>query len=273
MADRTPPLTSADMVAMLRRHYVPDNRPPGGIFAPEIGSPCGSRRADLIWLSTTTAGGRYMIGHEIKVSRSDVIVELRDPTKAEPWSQFCNQWYLVVSDPALVEGLEVPEAWGIMAPPSGRRTRSMTVIRKAPALTPSAAGDGVARVAAWLNQRHMDLQYELESEKRSHRYATERLERELELRSGAPRSLSPHARRIQELSMRVEKALQKRQVWAHPTDDDIVAALVDLAIVRNAVRQLADSASNIRRSVDLIGKALDSLPEVQIDQTLFGEAI
>lgn len=274
MADATPPLTSADMLAMLRRHYVPDNRPPGGVFAPEIGSPCGSRRADLIWLSTTTAGGRYMIGHEVKVSRSDVMVELRDPTKAEPWSQFCNQWYLVVSDPALVAGLDVPEAWGIMAPPSGRRTRSMTVVRKAPTLAPSAAGDGVARVTAWLNQRYMELQYEAESQKRSHKYATERLERELELlRSGAPRSLSPHARRIQELSMRVEKELRGRQVWSHPKDEDIVAALVDLAIVRNAARQLSDSADSIRRSVEGITRALDSLPEVNVEPPSFGEAI
>ena len=150
----------------------------------------------------------------------------------------------------------------------------MTVMRKAPTLTPSAAGDGVARVAAWLNQRYMDLQYEAESQERSHKYTTERLERELELlRSGAPRSLSPHARRIQELSMRVEKELRKRQVWAHPSDDDLVAALVDLAVARNAVRQLADSADAIRRSAHRITEALDSLPVVSIDETLFGEAI
>ncbi len=50
--------------------------------------------------------------------------------------RFCARWWLTLSDPALVTGIDIPETWGIMAPPSGRRTRTMTVLRPAPALHP-----------------------------------------------------------------------------------------------------------------------------------------
>src|SRR5690348_2999491 len=76
-------LTAKHMVEMLRRHYLPEGRPPAGVFAPEIGSPDGKRRADLIWMPTTIAGGTGLHGHEIKVSRSDLLTELDDPTKAD----------------------------------------------------------------------------------------------------------------------------------------------------------------------------------------------
>lgn len=150
--------TDRDVLAMLRRHYLPEGRPPGGVFAPEIQSPDGRRRADLIWLPTTIAGGRGLVGHEIKVSRSDVIAELADPTKADPWSRLCDRWWLVVAEPELVEGLDIPEAWGIMAPPSGRRTRSMTVLRPAPQLDPVDRTPGVERLAAWMHYRHHDTE-------------------------------------------------------------------------------------------------------------------
>ena len=275
MPDATPTLTSADMIAMLRRHYLPEGRPPGGVFAPEIQSPCGARRADLIWLSTTIAGGRHMIGHEVKVSRSDVMVELRDPSKADPWAQYCNEWWLVVSDPDLVAGLDIPENWGIMSPPSGRRTRSMTVVRKAPKLTPSLAANGVARVTAWLNQRYVELQYQSERELLYQKGATERAERTIrELRDGGAASQSPHAKRITDLTLRVEKGLREKKNWmARASDDDIVQALIDLATIRAHYREFARALQGMRLDVDAMGKILAKMPEVSPDDELpFGGA-
>jgi hypothetical protein len=154
-SDRRAAVVSAvDVLAMLRRHYLPEGRPAGGLFAPEIGSPNGTRRADLIWLPTTVTGGASrwgpaLVGHEVKVSRADVLTELSDPTKADPWMRYCTAWWLVVADPALVAGLDVPPTWGVMAPPSGRRTRSMTVLRPAPELHPAEQTPAVARLLAW----------------------------------------------------------------------------------------------------------------------------
>lgn len=264
MADATPTLTAADMLAMLRRHYLPEGRPPGGVFAPEIQSPCGRRRADLIWLSTTIAGGRHMIGHEVKVSRSDVISELNDPTKADPWAQYCNEWWLVISDPKLIDGLDIPDAWGIMSPPSGRRTRSMTVLRKAPKLNPSEAAAGVARLTAWLNQKLFDVENRHAAELRSRDWQIMRQETEIEnLRAGGARNPSPHAKRLNDLSRRVEKALREKKVWgAQPTDDELVAALVDLSMVQDRAREIARSINGLRTGVERAAKAIAEMPNV-----------
>lgn len=73
-----------------------------------------------------------MIGHEVKVSRSDWLTELRDLSKAERVKRFCTQWFLVVSDPGIVKDWELPEGWGLMVK-AGSRLRIKT---KAPKLTP-----------------------------------------------------------------------------------------------------------------------------------------
>jgi len=78
------------------------------------------------------ASKQAMIGHEVKVSRADWLTELRDLSKAERIKRFCNYWYLVVSDAAIVREGELPEGWGLMVK-AGARLRIKT---KAPALTP-----------------------------------------------------------------------------------------------------------------------------------------
>ncbi len=147
-----PATTARDMVAMLRRHYLPESKEPGGIFAPEIQAPGSSRRADLIWQGVTVIG-RDLVGHEIKVTRADLLAELAEPAKADPWMRYCDRWYLVIPTMELAEGLELPPAWGVMTPPSGRRTRSMTVEVAAPKLTPDEQGPALRTLATWLHWR------------------------------------------------------------------------------------------------------------------------
>lgn len=60
--------------------------------------------------STTQA----MHGHEVKVSRSDWLTELKDLTKAERIKRYCNYWWLVVSDASMVKPGELPDGWGLM---------------------------------------------------------------------------------------------------------------------------------------------------------------
>lgn len=69
--------------------------------------------------------GPILHGHEVKVSRADWLVELRTPEKAEEFAQFCDFWWLVVSDRAIVKPVELPEGWGLMVA-SGRTTRVTT---------------------------------------------------------------------------------------------------------------------------------------------------
>lgn len=71
-------------------------------------------------------------GHEVKVSRSDWLTELRDPTKAEAFKRYMHHWWLVVSDASIVKPGELPEGWGLMVK-SGDVLRAKV---KAPRLTP-----------------------------------------------------------------------------------------------------------------------------------------
>lgn len=131
--------TATDMVDMLRRHYEPPpSKPMGGAFITEIQAPHSLRRADALWCPVTTGNRGQIIGHEIKISRSDLITELRDPHKADTWLKYCHRWWLVISDERFLEGLDIPAEWGILVPPKRANTRFMHVVQKAPTLTPPA---------------------------------------------------------------------------------------------------------------------------------------
>lgn len=147
---------SADrMLEMLRNHYLPPYRDPAGIFAPEIGAPDGRRRADLIW-QQVAGGRRELVGHEIKVSRADLKHELEQPEKCMSWKRYCDRWWLVVPDLSIVDGFTLPPDWGVMLPPSGRRTRTMTVWRAAAKLAPPTQDPALRTIAIWLWYRQRD---------------------------------------------------------------------------------------------------------------------
>jgi hypothetical protein len=59
-------------------------------------------------------GGPHLHGHEVKVSRSDWLAELRAPEKAEAFARYCDFWWLVVSDKTIVRPDELPDGWGLM---------------------------------------------------------------------------------------------------------------------------------------------------------------
>lgn len=79
------------------------------------------------------ASSQAIHGHEVKVSRSDWLTELRDLSKSERIKRYCNFWWLVVSDPAIVKDGELPEGWGLIVK-SGNGLRAKV---KAPPLTPA----------------------------------------------------------------------------------------------------------------------------------------
>lgn len=71
------------------------------------------RTADMIVQDTWPSKGLELIGHEIKVSRSDWLHELKQREKAEQFIRYCNRWWLVVPDAAIVRE-ELPFGWGLM---------------------------------------------------------------------------------------------------------------------------------------------------------------
>lgn len=122
------------LLAQLERHYIkPGENQPGGIFVPEVSVNGGwgaGRRVDAIYVGFTAASGRMMIGHELKVSRSDWLHELDQLTKADAWAEQCHEWWIVAL-PGIVKREELPAEWGLMEPPSRARGRKMRIVKPA----------------------------------------------------------------------------------------------------------------------------------------------
>ena len=259
-------LKAKDMTDLLRAHYLPEGRPESGIFASEIGSPDGKRFADAIWQSTTRSGGLLFVGHEIKVSRADVAVELADPTKAEPWMQYCDQWWLTISDPALIEGLEIPDAWGVMSPPSGRRKRSMTIIKEAPLLKPISKEPGLLRLLTWYAARQKEQRQELALESYALENKIQNLQYEVKnAKDGAP--MSWEERFVSDVYAKFTQRMQdegiKKTYFGPDTDkDDFVDALIDMEKVRSRAQALHYSNRQAMNAMDSLERALTDARKV-----------
>ncbi|MDF2895720.1 MAG: hypothetical protein K0Q46_2506 [Rhodococcus erythropolis] len=78
-----------------------------------------------------TATGPLLHGHEVKVSRSDWLTELREPEKAEAFARFCDFWWLVVSDKSIVRD-DLPDGWGLMVASGGSLRAVKQPVRREP---------------------------------------------------------------------------------------------------------------------------------------------
>lgn len=93
------------------------------------------RYADALAIQRFPSRGISAQGFEIKVSRSDLLLELRKPEKAAPFVRFCDRWWLVVPDESLVDGVMIPETWGVLTA-RNRRGWRLHEYKPAPKLTP-----------------------------------------------------------------------------------------------------------------------------------------
>lgn len=132
-------MTTPQLLEVLRGHYIAETTDAhardGGVFAPEISVNgtwgTGSRRADALYAGFTSASGRILIGHELKVSRSDWRHELTELDKADTWADACHAWYVVAPSTEVVPPEELPEGWGLMLPPKTARGKRMRIEVKA----------------------------------------------------------------------------------------------------------------------------------------------
>lgn len=252
--------TARTMTELLHAHYIAPNRPAGGIFIAEVESPSDGtraprRRADALWLPSTMAGGYgQLVGHEIKVSRSDVLAELSDLTKADAWQRYCTRWWLTVSDPNLVEGLDVPDSWGIMSPPSGRRTRSMTVLRPAPKLTPTGDASGMARVAIASQWRADEQLGELRRTLIMRDAEIRRLQTARDAGQSAGAAASPRGMQIARIVNTIEQRMRDERIWGEISDATVIEAVLDVEAARRAAQ---DTALRVRSARGALDRLLD----------------
>lgn len=279
MTETEPMSTASHLTRALRRHYLPEGKMPGGLFIDEIASPDGGRRADALWIPTSIAGrtADTIIGHEIKVTRADIRTELADPTKADPWLQYCTRWWLVILTPAMIDGLDIPEIWGIMAPPSGRRTRTMTVIREAPRLKPERSDGMVAnRLAGYflhrMNAGVSDHQQQNELLRRENQQLRQKIDA-LRTMPGDTRP-SPEAERLKKIIDRVRYLTNRESCFTGSRDEDIIDAIVDDAIVKRNAQlvqiKINRTIGELERVTQPLGEEVRRLRIVQdLSQHLF----
>ena len=128
-------MTEAELKVRLRQRYTRNFE---WVFMTNVrdvtGYPKGKRRyADAMAMNMYPSRGLGLHGFEIKLNREDLMSEIRDPSKSGAFKQFCDHWWLVISDKGIIKLGGVPDDWGVMwAPPKG----GLRVIKKAPQLEP-----------------------------------------------------------------------------------------------------------------------------------------
>lgn len=117
--------------ALLRQRYAP----PAYAYFEEVGNGTGGRvntYADGIAMSLWPSRGIELLGFEVKISRNDLLRELKNPEKNVGLQKYCHRWWLVLSDKDLIKAGELPPTWGLMAVVAGH----LRAIKEAPLLAP-----------------------------------------------------------------------------------------------------------------------------------------
>ena len=109
------------MLGLLERRYRGQDRGNGPAWAwvPKVRNAAGfsaTNTCDGIAMALWPSRGLELHGHEVKVSRSDWLKELRKPEKAEAFTIFCDRWWIVAGDAEIVHDDELPPGWGLMIP-------------------------------------------------------------------------------------------------------------------------------------------------------------
>lgn len=106
----------------------------------EVGNDTGtrvSRHADAVAIGIWPSTGHQVHGFEVKVSRTDFLNEMKDPSKSQAIFRFCHRWSLA-TPPGLVKVDELPPNWGLVTFDG----KCLRTVKKAPLLTPEPLSPG-----------------------------------------------------------------------------------------------------------------------------------
>ena len=182
MANGSPKkVTERDMLNALDKRYGSETSLRRYVRAEHVRSSLGFQSARTLdfmavdtWGSTYGSDeykGPYIHGHEVKVSRSDWLTELKDPDKSGEFIPYMHYFWLVVSDKDIVKPGELPKDWGLMVK-YGESTRVITAARK---LTPIPMT--LLRHAALLKAAEVTAEYR--AQKALQQWVGEEVERRL----------------------------------------------------------------------------------------------
>lgn len=124
-------MTTEELESLLRKHLGPDQ---WALFF-SVSNATGYRKcrsADAIAMGLWPSAGMEVHGFELKVSRGDWLRELKQPDKSTEIARYCDRWWLVVGDAAIVKDGELPAGWGLLAPKvlhwAGRNGEDVTTL-------------------------------------------------------------------------------------------------------------------------------------------------
>lgn len=103
-------MQTADVKAALRARFC---APEWALFF-EVADATGARHnrwADAVAINLWPSRGLAIHGMEVKVSRSDWLRELKDPSKSAPVQRYCDHWWIVTPAGVIKDG-ELPPTWG-----------------------------------------------------------------------------------------------------------------------------------------------------------------
>lgn len=106
----------------------------------EVGNDTGTRvtrHADAVAIGIWPSTGHQVHGFEVKVSRTDFLNEMKDPSKSQAIFRFCHRWSLA-TPPGLVRVDELPPNWGLVTFDG----KSLRTVKAAPLLTPEPLTPG-----------------------------------------------------------------------------------------------------------------------------------
>lgn len=274
-------MKTSELLERLQRHYIkPGAVPAGGIFLPEVGwNGGGTSRADALYVGFTSTSGQMLVGHELKVSRSDWLAELSSPGKADQWAENCHEWWLVTL-PGVVRDGELPPGWGLMVP--GRSKTRMAVIQPAPRrLDVRPSWDATRSIMARLDTLQSVQLREVRAEA-AQTIVTETAKR-VEAALQVKKMAEPDTEALRELVMRYETALgalgARLVPWTPdckpPVTDEQLAAMSMLlahsSSVEHAARRLGDRWQ--RRVLGDIGDAVKTLDDLLAKYETDAEAL
>lgn len=268
---------TSQLLDQLRNHYIePGAISPGGVFAGEVGINGNwgdGRRCDALYAGFTSQSGRILIGHELKVSRSDWNHERAQLDKADQWADQCHAWYLVAPSVAIIPAEEVPAGWGLMVPDPRAKRRFKIVVK---------ATIHKDRIPSWSAVRSFMARMDTLAAQNMNRTIAERVERDVATELERQRRYSTATTTERDLAKATERLAKVEQALGVKIDDwdhrdvvsaDTLAAAIDLVqklkrmdgqfnLLQNLTRQLDDATNELGKARAATTALLAHVPKV-----------
>lgn len=260
----------SSMYDLLEKRYATDQ---GWLLLYEVANGTGFKGtgyADALAFSIWPSRGIALHGFELKQSRTDLLKELRDENKANHFLKYCQFWWLVVSDAKLVQGVEVPTTWGILAP----RNNILYQVRAAPKLEAEAwKPEFIAALMRRFHEAHIAKDQSAARahvEERARKMFNERVARQDTSELTAAKQEAENARRAySDLNATVQEFTAKSGIPVSSWNAEHIGELVHAIMndkqhprLRRALEEARDNADRISKSAASALKNLESLAKV-----------